>query len=167
MAHRLGAQSVLWVGAVGIAPLPLLWLVSDAVGYLVALQLVAGVVWGAFELATLLAMFDHLEPRTRISVLTYYNLSSALVVVLGSLIGTALFRSVSPPASAYLAVFVASSACRLAPLLVLRGARRVRAGADLPEAMRTLAVRPNAGALQRPVLAGVEEEEGAGAPPEA
>lgn len=155
LAHRVGAQRVLWLGAFGVVPLPVLWLVSGSVPYLVTLQLLAGMAWGAFELATLLAIFDQIEPRVRISVLTYYNLATAGAVVAGSLLGTVLFREAGPGAAAYVAVFVASTLGRLVPLLILRGARPVP-GDELPTATRTLAVRPNAGGLQRPVLAGME-----------
>ena len=53
------------MGAIGIVPLPALWLVSDALPYLIAIQVVAGVAWAALEYATQLSFFESLDERDR------------------------------------------------------------------------------------------------------
>jgi MFS family permease len=166
LAERRGAGVVLALGAGGIVPLPSLWLVSNSWLYLFTLQLFAGACWAAFELATLVAILEHLPERERTGVLAWYNLSNALVVAAGSLLGSAIFTRLGGGQAAYTAIFLVSSAGRVLALPMLR---RVRAAELSVEAapLRTLAVRPSAGAVQRPILAGLpplaEDEDGDGA----
>jgi MFS family permease len=100
IAQRRGTRAILWWGAMGIVPLPVLWLVSHDFAYLLALQIFAGSAWDALELATLLSFFEGIK------------------VLRGTQPATRLF------------------AMRL----------------------RTLAVRPSAGAIERPILASVGSE---------
>jgi len=157
-AHRRGTRRLLWLGALGVIPLPALWLVSDAFAWLLTLQVFAGVAWGAFELATLLSFFEHIPETRRTTVLSMYNLASALAIVGGSLIGTALLRSFDHAGGAFALVFLVSSSMRVLALFFLRRAPDVSTPDELMP-LRTLAVRPSAGAIQRPVLAGLSDAE--------
>jgi MFS family permease len=151
VAHRHGARPLLWAGAVGITPLPVLWLVSDAYGALLAIQIAAGVAWGAVELAILLSFFEHIPASERTGVLTLFNLANALAIAVGAAAGSAAFAAAGGARPGYALLFVLSSAGRAGALWLLRGVREV----SVPEApleLRTVAVRPNAGAVQRPVL---------------
>jgi hypothetical protein len=150
LAERGRAAHVLRLGALGIVPLPALWLVSDDFGYLVALQAFAGCAWAAVELATLLVFFDGLAQETRTSVLAVYNVASAAAVALGSLLGAGLFVALGSGAAAYAALFAVSSIARAMTLPLLRGVGAPKAAA--PGELDTLAVRPSLGALQRPIL---------------
>jgi MFS family permease len=160
LAHRRGARRLMWAGAVGITPLPVLWLLSDAYPALLAIQIAAGVAWGAVELAILLSFFEHIPASERTGVLTIYNLANAIAIAAGAAAGGVVFAALDGGRPAYAALFVLSTAVRGAALLLLRGVR----GVTVPEApleLRTVAVRPNAGALQRPILptARADEEE--------
>ena len=151
LAERGRAVRVLRLGALGIVPLPALWLVSDDFAYLLLLQACAGCAWAAVELATLLAFFDGLEQEVRTSVLALYNVGSAAAVALGSLVGAGLFAALGADASAYAALFAVSSIARMATLPLLRRVVPPRGPAHAEE-LDTLAVRPSLGALQRPIL---------------
>jgi predicted MFS family arabinose efflux permease len=149
-AERGRATRVLRAGALGIVPLPALWLVSDDFGYLLALQAVAGCAWAAVELATLLVFFDGLAQETRTSVLAAYNVGSSAAVALGSLLGAGIFTALGAGATAYVALFAVSSIARAATLPLLR---RVGEPAERRHVeLSTFAVRPSSGALQRPIL---------------
>ncbi|MDX1648316.1 MAG: MFS transporter [Myxococcota bacterium] len=163
LAHDRGVAPLLAVGAVGVTPLPALWLVSDAFLYLLALQVLSGAMWAALELGTALAFFESLEERDRARILTLYNLAHAAAITGGALLGTLLFRSVPDGAGAYAVVFAVSAGARLLALPLLPRAPRI----PVPEGvrLRTLAVRPSAGAVQRPILATLEDEEPASTPP--
>ncbi|MBW2426758.1 MAG: MFS transporter [Deltaproteobacteria bacterium] len=151
-AHRSGTRRVLWLGSVGIVPLPALWLISDSLPWLFFLQLLGGFSWAAFELATLLSFFEHIPPHSRTSVLSVYNLAYAAAIVAGSAIGGAILALWSQCWSAYAALMVVSTLARFASLATLRGTPDVVPPIEQPPALRTLTVRPSAGALQRPVL---------------
>jgi MFS family permease len=164
LAHRRGTRPVLWWGAVGIVPLPVLWLVSHDFAYLLCLQLFAGSAWAAVEFATLLSFFEGIEERDRASVLSAYNLGNALAIALGALIGSRLFAWLDDPAGVYAWLFALSTLGRLCMLPILRGTASARRVVEMQ--LRTLAVRPSAGAVERPILASLEcEPEGAGAAP--
>ena len=151
LAERGRAVRLLRLGALGIVPLPALWLVSDDIRFLLVLQAVAGCAWAAVELATLLVFFDGLAQETRTSVLGLYNVGSAAAVALGSLIGAGVFAALGAQPSAYAALFALSSIARMAILPLLRGVGP-RHGPPSAGELDTLAVRPSLGALQRPIL---------------
>ena len=153
VAERGRAVRLLRLGALGIVPLPALWLVSHDFGFLLALQAASGCAWAAVELATLLVFFDGLAQETRTSVLALYNLGSAAAVALGSLLGAGLFAALGSDASAYAALFAVSSIARVTTLPLLRsvGPPRGPAGGE-PE---PLAVRASLGAFQHPILSGL------------
>jgi predicted MFS family arabinose efflux permease len=157
LAHHRGARSLLWLGGVGIVPLPVLWLVSHDFTYLFALQLFAGVAWGAIELATTLSFFEGIPERDRTSVLSVFNLANATAIAIGALVGAQLFTWLDGSASGYAWLFAVSTAGRLLSLVLLR---RTPAAQRVPEGfrLRTLAVRPSGVAVQRPILASVDDE---------
>jgi hypothetical protein len=157
LADRHGTQGVLWAGAAGVVPVPLLWLVSHDFRWLFVVQLLAGTAWACLEYATLLSFFERIEDEARTSVLTLFNLAQASAVALGALLGSQVFDALDRTPAAYAALFVLSSTGRLATLAVLRGAPAVAAHPTALE-LRTLAVRPSAGAIQRPILASMDEE---------
>lgn len=166
-AHARGSRALFRLGAFGIVPLPALWLVSDDFLYLLGLQLITGMAWASLELATLLSFFETLEDRDRSSVLTAFNFANTLAAALGALGGALAFRIFESP-GVYPLLFLGSSFARLLVLLLVP---RPSPATRVPEAvtLRTLAVRPSAGAIQRPVLPTLErpgDEPAAAAPGE-
>ena len=157
-AHRFGTRAIFRAGAICIIPLPALWLVSDAYSYLVGVQVLAGASWAGLEYATQLAFFESLHEHDRTSILTVFNLANMLAVSVGCGLATLLFRWEDGGRDAFALLFAASAAARLVPLALLR---RVPTH-ELPIseiALRTLAVRPSAGAIQRPVLPALDAAE--------
>jgi len=157
-AHRLGTRAIFRAAAVCIVPLPALWLVSDAYAWLLLVQVLAGAAWAGLEYATQLSFFESLHEHDRASILTVFNLASMLAVTTGCGVATLLFRWGDGGRDAYALLFVVSAAARLVPLAFLR---RVPTH-EIPiseVALRTLAVRPSAGAIQRPVLPALDEAE--------
>ena len=151
LAHRHGARRLLWGGALGIMPLPVLWLFSDAFPFLLGIQILAGFAWGAVELAILLSYFEHIPAAQRTGVLTLFNLATAVAMAAGAAGGAFVFELAGGGRAAYAVLFALSTGARSLALLALRGVHDVAAPAA-PLELRTLAVRPNAGALQRPIL---------------
>jgi MFS family permease len=156
LSHTGGNRTVLWLGAVGITPLPALWLVSDSFGLLLALQLMAGSAWAALELSTLLAYFEDFAPQERASVLSAFNLASALAMSAGTLVGGALLTQLGPTPATYALLFGLSTLGRGLSLALLR--RIALPKQPLQSApLRTMAVRPSLGAVQSPILATLPE----------
>lgn len=157
LAQQRGTRRVLWLGGVGIVPLPPLWLVSHDFYYLLGIQLLAGVAWAALEFATTLSFFEGIEESDRASVLSAFNLANAAAIALGALAGAQLFTWLDGSAAGYAWLFVVSSAGRLLTLALLR---RAPAARRVPRSLRfrTLAVRPSGVAVERPILASVGSE---------
>jgi hypothetical protein len=154
IARDESARRLLWLGGLGIVPLPILWLVSDSFVYLLFIQLVAGCAWAAIELATTLSFFEGIAEADRASVLSVFNLANALATVAGALVGAALLTHFETSSHLYAWLFAASTLGRLlAASLLSRTPTATRV--DPAFQMRTLAVRPSGVAVQRPILASI------------
>lgn len=119
LATRFGAYRVLWIGALGIVPLPVLWLVSSTFPYLLGLQVAAGAAWAAHELATALLFFEAIREDERTSVLTTYNFFNALATIGGSLLGGFILHAFGNSWNGYSLLFAASTIGRAAAIIVL------------------------------------------------
>jgi len=160
LAHQVGARVVLWIGGAGIVPVAALWLLSDDFTYLVVIQTLSGLAWAAWELGTMLLVFETIRAEERTSILTSFNLANALAMTLGSLVGGLLLHQLGETWLAYAWVFGISSVLRLATVPLLRRVPDVRVRV-VPLATRTVAVRPSSGSLERPVLPSLEGTNGA------
>ena len=148
---KLGTKRVLSIAIAGITPLPALWLVSDAFWWLLGLQVLGGVAWAAFELATLLSFFERIPAHGQTSVLTVYNLANACAIAVGTLIGAAVLEPIADPVIGFIAVMALSTIVRCAVAPLLRGVQDIESPTRAP-VLRTMSARPSSGALQRPVL---------------
>ncbi len=163
-ARRVGSRRLAWVGTCGIVFASLPWYATTNVGLLLAAQLVAGVFWAAFELASLLLLFEHIPERERTSVITLYNLGNAACFALGSLVGGALLQGLGAGAQAYGILFLLTSALRALTLLLLR--RVEHGGGAEPERLsfHPTAVRPSLGSIEVPEPGSGEVAEPAAGP---
>lgn len=160
LARRFSARSLLWCGGVGITPMAALWLVSDSFPYLVAIQILSGIVWGAWELATFLLVFETIREEERTSILTTFNLANAVAMVAGSLVGGTILHHLGEERIGYLTIFALSSSVRLLTLPLLLRVPDVRLQ-PRPIATRTVALRAgDAASDDRPVLPSIDEGDG-------
>jgi MFS family permease len=123
LGSRIGSLGLLWVGGLSTIPLALLWLPSDQVPYLVAVQLLAGTCWASWELAVALLFFDAVPHGQRTGVITIYNLGLAVSQLAGAAVGGLLLRTCGEDARAYAVIFAVSSLARLATVPLLRRVR--------------------------------------------
>jgi len=156
-ARRFGLAGLLRFAWIVIAIVPALWLVSDSYGYLLALQALSGIAWALHEYATFLLLFETIREARRVAVLTAFNFGNAVATVGGSLVGGAMLESGG--GTAYATIFLVSTVARLAAgaLLVFVVDRKV------PEQrpfFRTIAIRPDMGAVLRPILATIRKRTG-------
>ncbi|CAG0979777.1 hypothetical protein MYXO_01785 [Myxococcaceae bacterium] len=158
VARRFGARGLLWFGGIGVIPLAALWIASSAMPWMIFVQMLAGIMWGAWELATFLLVFEAIREEERTSILTTFNLANAIAMVAGSLLGGAILHSFGEARLGYFVIFGLSSCARLATLPLLRRVPEVRLVAR-PIATRTVAVRPgDAISDDRPVLPSISDE---------
>jgi MFS family permease len=158
-ARQHGVWRLLWLGAMGIVPTASLWIVSDSLPWLYATQLYTGMAWGALELAQALLLFEAIPRRERVAVLALFNVANAAAQATGALLGGYLLAKLGAQYNTYLVLFGISSGLRLLCLGILLAARRREVPVPAaPEGLssRVVAVRPTAGAVERPILASLE-----------
>ena len=164
-AKQAGTRRLLWIGGLGIVPLSGLWLVSDNFWYLMALQIIGGVAWAAYELAMVLLFFETINARERTGVLTIYNVGNATATVAGSLLGWCFLKSLGETQSAYLALFVCSSMARVGALVLLARVTGVmdHVRRSIPVVLRMVSINPTMGSIDRPILSSMPAEPAAAA----
>lgn len=119
LVTRIGSFRLLWIGGVAIVPLSALWLVSAQVGYLVGVQVVAGICWASYELAAALLFFDAVQHRQRTGVVTIHNLGLSIATLGGAASGGFVLRWLGEGQTAYFAIFAISSLLRILTLPLL------------------------------------------------
>lgn len=120
IARRFGLSRLLWLGGACIVPASAAWVVTDSYPLLFMAQLFSGAAWAAYELATFLLFFERCERAERTSLLTKFNLTNALAIVLGSVCGGVLLETLGGGAEAFTRLFAISSVLRIGTLLLLR-----------------------------------------------
>jgi MFS family permease len=119
IAQSYGAKRVLLIGGIGLVPLSAVWMVSDTFAVLFTMQLLAGVIWAAYELSTFLLILDTIHESERTSIMTTYYLGNATAMVAGSVIGGSLIGQMDKTHAAYMTVFAVSFVARFASLFFL------------------------------------------------
>nr|MBA3821975.1 MFS transporter [Deltaproteobacteria bacterium] len=158
LIQRVGVRRVLTICALGIAPIPLFWVVSDAFLWLLCMQLYGGIAWGGFELGVLMVLFDADDDAERTTLQVAFSALQAMGTAGASLIGAALLASLGTDHTAYVWVFLTSALARAAAaLLLVRELPRVLVRLPALVVIRawTIAIRPWGGTIVRPIVEGI------------
>lgn len=119
-AKRFGANRLLLICGIAMAPMALFWALAwHSLPLLFFIQAASGIVWGGFDLASSLLIFERISQKERTSVLTTYNLIGACAMVVGSLIGGSVLEWFSESLNGYLVIFTLSSLLRAATIVLL------------------------------------------------
>jgi len=156
VAHRGGAKMLLWIGGIGIVPLSSLWILSQNYIWLVAVQILSGTLWAAYELGFFLLFFEALPVQQRTRLLTYYNLANTSAWCAGALIGAWLLKSYDSNVTGYYVLFGVSSLGRFAALALLFGIN-LRSVPVLRIGFRILGIRPASATVDVPILNTLDE----------
>lgn len=84
---RVGNIRVLNITARFIPLIPILWLFSHNVFYLILIQLFAGFIWAGFNLSCFNFGYDAVTPKKRTRALAYFNVVNGTAIFLGALLG--------------------------------------------------------------------------------
>lgn len=151
LAKRFGAGRMLWIGAVSVIPLSALWVVSDSVAWLIAVNALSGVCWAFYDIPAFLLLFETIPASKRVGMLIRFNLLNFTAAALGALIGGGILDLMGEQQRAYFVLFVVSSALRLAALPIVA---RVHMPSFRMRVLwtRTLSVGPAGAAVDRPIF---------------
>lgn len=95
-ADEFGNARLIKLASRLIVFLPLMWLVSHNVVYLFCVQLIAGYLWGGFNLCCANFIYDAAMPQKRVYCISYYNVVVGIGVFIGTLIGGYLSTHLPP-----------------------------------------------------------------------
>lgn len=127
LSDSFGNKKILNVCGWGVGFVPMLWLVSANIFYLMAIQVVSGIVWAGFSLASNNFLFDAVSPPKRARCVAYQSLVNGITVLAGSLAGG--FVAVRLPHSFDLGFWVWTPAFTLPVIFLLSGLMRLTAAA--------------------------------------
>ncbi|MFN7728018.1 MAG: MFS transporter [Bdellovibrio sp.] len=109
---KFGVRRVLFVGALGMSPLPALWFFVQNTSTAVVLQAFSGFFWGLFEVAWGLVLFSELPGRDKIQLLTWNSFFQTSAILIGTIIGGQLLSSYDETVFGYYLIFVAGAVLR-------------------------------------------------------
>ena len=113
-ADRYGTRKVLSLASFMMPLVPLLWVFSTNLWYLLIVQIYSGIAWAGFELMSFSFIFDTTTPQKRATCVAYYNVLNGIMIFVGAMLGTAVVKYL-PVAfffSQYYLVFILSFAGR-------------------------------------------------------
>ena len=112
-ADRLGNVKVVSATSILVPLVPLLWLVSHQVYYLIPVQILSGFAWSGFNLASANFVYDASAPENRTRYIALFNAMNGASMCLGALLGGCL-ASLLPPLLGYhlLTLFLVSGVLR-------------------------------------------------------
>jgi MFS family permease len=113
-ADLVGNVRVLRLTGFLVTIIPLLWLVSHNVFYLLLIQALAGIPWSGLTLCATNFVFDAVSPQKRVRCIAYFNVINGSALFSGAVLGGFLASRLPPfRGSSLLTLFALSSLCRL------------------------------------------------------
>ena len=162
-AQRYGANNLLWIGGIGIVPMSAIWVISPSPIYLIFVQLLSGVMWASYEMATMLLLLETIPNSERTSLLTTQNALNAIMIVVGASAGAILFKLLGEGRVAYHTMFITSAILRVGTIILLARVHMPAIRNIRPIFFRTLGIRPQFGGFDRPVIASIDDDDSSSA----
>lgn len=131
-ADAVGNATILKITGICVSFIPVMWLFSTNIVYLIIIEFVAGFLWGGFNLCTTNFIYDAVSPDKRVRCLGYFNLINGTAIFCGALLGGYLADRL-PPFMGYrlYTLFCLSTVLRLsANLFLSRHFKEVRVSAQ-------------------------------------
>ncbi len=95
-SDRAGNIKVLRVTSVLVPLVPLLWIGSHQLYYLIPVQILSGFAWAGFSLASANFLYDASVPQNRMQYIALFNVMNGIAVSLGALLGGYLAPNLPP-----------------------------------------------------------------------
>lgn len=152
-ADRHGCIRVISLTSWLIPLIPVLWLFSRAIWWLVALQILSGFLWAGFNLSVSNFIFDAVSEEKRVRCFSYFNLINGLGVFAGAALGGLLITRVPHVFGyAFFSIILLSGFMRLAVRVIfipmIREVKSVEPVSNLELFFRTTGIKPIIGAVQ-------------------
>lgn len=153
ISDSYGTRKVLSIGGFFISSIPILWLFSSNIWYLVLIQIFGGFVFAAYEISAVNFLYDATTPKTRVSLIAYNNVISGFALLFGSLFGALIINYNFLFKSDYLFVFLVSGIIRFLAALYfipkLKEVRRVENVSYSRLFLKIIKLMPSSGGLHK------------------
>ncbi len=147
LSDKYGTKKVLVLAGFLMPAIPILWIFSINVSYLILIQIFAGFSWAGFEIASFNFIFDTTKREKRATCVAYYNVLTGFAIFLGATLGGFIVKYNSLFWSKYYLVFIISFVMRYAASFIfLRKLREVRIVEEISSRkllMKALTTRPS------------------------
>lgn len=126
-ADHIGNRKILRFTSLFIPFIPVLWLLSQSVLYLIIVQIFAGFFWAGFNLSASNFIYDAVTPEKRTRCIAYFNVINGIAIFVGATTGGCLSK-VLPPIFGYriLTLVLISGFLRMAAASLCSYVREVR-----------------------------------------
>ncbi|MFA5146245.1 MAG: MFS transporter [Candidatus Omnitrophota bacterium] len=126
-ADHVGNRRVLRVTSIFFPVIPVLWLFSSNIVYLILIQIFSGFFWSGFNLSVSNFIYDAVTPEKRTRCIAYFSVVNGIAIFFGAAIGGYLANTL-PPLFGYklLTLFLISGILRLAGTALCSFVKEVR-----------------------------------------
>ncbi|PIN87219.1 hypothetical protein COV19_00770 [Candidatus Woesearchaeota archaeon CG10_big_fil_rev_8_21_14_0_10_44_13] len=111
-SDRYGTKKVMTLASYLMPLVPLLWVFSRDVYFLVFVQIYSGFTWAGFEITTFNFIFDTTTPEKRATCVSYYNVLNGIFIFLGGIMGSIILKYNHILSSQYYSIFILSFGLR-------------------------------------------------------
>lgn len=118
ICDKYGTRKVLAFSGLLMPFVPLLWVFTNNIQWLLLIQVFSGFIWAGFEIASFNYIFDATTPQKRTTCVAYYNVLNGVGIFLGALVGSFIVKHNKVFASAFLLVFLISFILRISTSLI-------------------------------------------------
>lgn len=149
---KMDINLVYFFAALGITSIPFFWVFIKNVHYIFLLEIMTGILWGAFELSFTITCFEEIPTDKQAKIMSQYNILHTLCIGIGSFAGLYLFSTMPENAQTYHLIFIGSVLLRFSSLLFFPR-KTIDSSQNIVYVAfnRTLGIRPNMGSIGRPV----------------
>lgn len=95
-ADIVGNMKVIRLTSFFIPVIPVLWLFSQNVYYLIIVQVFGGFVWAGYNLSVFNFLYDAVSPKKRTRCSAYFNVINGMAICCGALLGGFLAKTLPP-----------------------------------------------------------------------
>ena len=130
---RFGTRKILVLSSFLMPIVPLLWVFSHNIYYLVLIQAYSGFVWAGFEISSFNYIFNTTTPQKRTTCVSYLNVLRGVAIFLGASIGSLIVRHNSIFWSQYIFIFIVSCFLRyIASFIFVGRLKEFKKKEDIP-----------------------------------
>jgi MFS family permease len=131
---KAGALKVLRFAVMIIPVIPVLWLFSSNLGYLVMVQIISGIAWATFDLCTQSYLCRDSPQEKRLHYIVYHRSIVTFASAIGPVLGAFLLNFIYPVfGNPILSIFLVSGALRLVAVITILP--RLKTSQEDPDSM--------------------------------